>query len=176
MLGDGYDSMDERRRQLLEAMRGGGKTLLGGRKRALPLFGGYGRRSGSMADAPPAALPALTFNPWLAQLSRGVSNLASPTQHGDPLPAGVGGGPAGVGGGPVSLNPPTPPTGHSVIPAAPQSQGGFRWLGDTKAGGTQAGPQPMDFYGAAQSQLAGVNGNFLQNYLKLQQIQRQGGF
>lgn len=64
-MGGGSDDLEERKRKLVERLIQQGaanQTGLTG-LRSLPLFGGRGRGS---TDLPNAALPALTFNPFLA--------------------------------------------------------------------------------------------------------------
>jgi hypothetical protein len=102
----GYDSLEERRKSLFQAMRGGNPGRAGGRK-ALPLFGGMGRRSGSLTELPMAPLPQLTFNPFMAQMSQGLKNLAPPSIVNLPQP-------------PINDNTGTPPgPGPAPAPTSP---------------------------------------------------------
>jgi hypothetical protein len=77
-MGGSPDDLEERKRKLVERLLQQGaanQTGLSG-LRSLPLFGGRGRGS---TDAPNAALPALTFNPFLAMAAgRGAENFQAP--------------------------------------------------------------------------------------------------
>lgn len=131
----GYDSMDERRRRLLEAMRGqAGGRLMGN-------IGGPGRRRGA-GDMAPMGVPGLTFNPFMAQLSKGQMGLHGPSRINSPAaPNQYAGAPMGVGaGGPVAGGPQAP----AFDPFA--NRDGGRQFFD---GG---GQPPAPFYGGAQAQ------------------------
>lgn len=110
-----FSELEERRRALFNAMRGGTMSRAGGR-RALPLFGGLGRRSGSMTELPMAPLPQLSFDPFQAQMNQGLPNLAPPSVVSMPQPPmnDNTGGPVG-GGSPGAAPPPSSP----LIPSSP---------------------------------------------------------
>jgi len=133
---------DERRRQLIEALRraggiGGGRVM--GSLGAKPLFGGFGRSTHSSMDFPQAALPALSFNPFLAQLQRGVPGLQGPTRGFDRI--------TGTSGGSVSDM-----TGTTDAMTSP--------ITDSFAGQAQAEQALIPNTGSdARRQLVGVNSN-----------------
>jgi hypothetical protein len=112
--------LDQKRKTLLQSMLSGGpgaQRLLGGGRTA----GGY-----SASNAPNAAVPGLTFNPFLAQLQRGVSGLQAPTQQArqvvnDLTGAPAGGAPGGIPGGGAPAQAPAP-SGGGAAPVGGPSQ------------------------------------------------------
>lgn len=70
--------LDQKRKQLLSSLVRG----VPGQSRLLAQGSGKGgfTRGYTANDSPLAAVPGLTFNPFVAQLQRGASGLASPTQ------------------------------------------------------------------------------------------------
>ena len=129
-----YDSMDERRRRLLEAMRGQRGGAVMGR------HGGLGQRRGA-GDMAPMGVPGLTFNPFMAQLARGVQGLHGPSRINTPqAPMQYPGAPQSVGMSPAAApNPQTP----AYDPFAGR-EGGRQFMGGVTA-------PPTGFYGSAQS-------------------------
>jgi hypothetical protein len=72
--------LDQKRKQLMQSLLSGRP----GQQRLLAQAGVSGRggftRGYTANDSPNAAIPGLSFNPFLAQLQRGASGLAQPTQ------------------------------------------------------------------------------------------------
>lgn len=155
------DPMSRKRKSLASALLYGGpnaQRVLGGGAR--PMFGGLGRGTHSAASLPNAALPALTFNPFMAQLRAGITGLEAPTSvarqnvndltgQGTPASAApgspAGGPPAGVGGGPPSGLP--APAAPAALPQPPAGAPGSRFLQGTAS----VDPASTDsFYGNAQ--------------------------
>lgn len=71
--------LDDKRKQLMQSLLRGGPGAQ--RLMALPgarqgLVRGY-----TASDSPLASLPGLTFNPFLAQIQRGIGNLNAPTAN-----------------------------------------------------------------------------------------------
>ena len=143
--GDPNDPFYDRRKKLISQLRQGG-GMGGGPVHALggarPMFGGMGRGSRSSFDLPMAALPHITFNPFLSQTNAGVPNLAPPTPNG--------GGP--VAGPPVGAPPAPPPwvTASSPSSAAPPRWGlGYDPLAPPQPGQTTAAdPNLKPLYGS----------------------------
>jgi hypothetical protein len=136
--------LDQKRKQLLSSLLSGRP----GQQRLLAAGSGRGlAKSFGAADAPNAAVPGLGFNPFLAQLQRGVGGLNAPTAGIRQQINDISGGPQGPQQFGIPSVQQAQPTGNGAPVPDPGPQGG---------GGPAANPQDLSSLMGA----AGVLGGF----------------
>lgn len=159
--------LDDKRKQLMQSLLRGGPG-------AQRLMAQPGARQGltrgyTASDSPLASLPSLTFNPFLAQIQRGIGGLNAPTANIRSAISDLTGAPgrppvfSGSGATPGVTAP--APGGSPVVDPGPQgvSQG----IGPSGiAGGPQATPDPQP---NAQDMAYLVHGGAFQNLFGIDQ-------